>query len=101
VPARFLKEAFDMSNFEIFLGFLCSILAVFILIRFWFVVVTGIALWFAYDLFRSDGMSANYWPIFWCWFVSFGVLSNLLGVAVLPLNTWRRPRTEKLTEAHR
>jgi hypothetical protein len=90
-----------MTNFEIFLGFLCSVFAVFILVRFWFVVVTAIALWFAYELFRSNGMAANYWPIFWCWFVSFGVLSNLLGVSVQPLNAWRRTRPEKLPEAHR
>lgn len=89
-----------MTNFEIFLGFLFSIFAVVLLVRFWFVVVTAIALWFAYELYRSDGMGGNYWPIFWGWFVTFGVLSNLLGVSVRPLNGWRRSRQEKLSEAH-
>lgn len=89
-----------MTNFEIFLGFLFSIFAVVLLVRFWFIVVTAIALWFAYELYRSDGASGNYWPIFWCWFVSFGVFSNLLGVSVLPLNAWRRSRFETLSESH-
>lgn len=68
-----------MTNFEIGVAVIVGVVAVVIFVRFWFLIVTGTALWWAISLYNSDGAGGNYWPIFFCWLVAFGVLSNFLG----------------------
>lgn len=68
-----------MTGIEIGVTIVLGIIVICVIVAYWPLIITAIAIWAVYDQYGAHGAAADYTLIFICWSVAFMVLSKLLG----------------------
>jgi uncharacterized membrane protein len=94
-----------MTGIDTVVTIVLGIIAICVIVAYWPLIITAIAIWAVYDQYGSHGATADYTLIFICWSIAFIVLSKLLGSPFDGSNetdyAYDDDRRRKLADKHR